>query len=60
MLWDPIEDDGKQLTLTEFKAIMDEAIAQYANDFAAQSNRWTGQRHSFHEWLTAFRGYMSF
>jgi hypothetical protein len=59
---DPVGDDARPLTREEFVRACATALFDYDDTFKvvdAETNPFQNTPHTFNEWLTSFRGYIS-
>lgn len=59
MAYDPIDDEKRMMTMSEWEHELREAVVQYRKDLDGK-NAFTAEKHTFDEWMGSFKRYMSF
>lgn len=54
-----IDDEKKQISMNQFAQILKDSVDDYV-DALENQNEFTKGKHTYLEWMNAFRGYMSF
>jgi hypothetical protein len=55
---DPIEDEKKEYTMSEFSQVLRDSVEEY-REVLEGANEFTRGKHTFNEWVRAFLGFMS-
>lgn len=59
--YNPITDEKKQFSLRDFETELKSSVEDFANDFDDPgSSEFMKGNHTFDEWMSAFKRWMSF